>query len=97
MVDRLTALLGLCDSVYWGLITINIDAIGGLKAQDDDHDSDIDSLESSNCNAKRPVHKDGTEMICKPHRQVAPENSVIDIQRNKAFTASVLREFAKLL
>ena len=58
MVDRPTALLGLCDNMYLDLITINIDAIGVLPAQDDDHAYHIDGLESNNCNVKRPVSKD---------------------------------------
>ena len=32
--------------MYLDLITINVDAIGELTDQDDNHDSDIDGLES---------------------------------------------------
>ena len=35
-------------------------------------------------------------MTGKPHRQTAPGTSVINIQTNKAFIASVLRECPKL-
>ena len=45
---------------------------------------------------KRPVNKDGPEMNGKPHTQTAPETSVINIQMNETFKASVLREFPKL-
>ena len=38
--------------MYFDLITINIDVISDLAAQDDDHDSDTDGLESYNINAK---------------------------------------------
>ena len=78
------------------LITIDVDAIGELPAQDGDHDSDINALESNNHNAKRPDHKDGPEMNGKSHRLTAPGTSVINIQMIKAFKASVLREFPEL-
>ena len=52
--------------MYLDIITIKIGAVGEIPAQDDDHDSDIDGLESNNCNARRLVHKDGPGMLGNP-------------------------------
>ena len=41
IVNRPATFLGLHDSIYLDLITLNVDAIGELPAQDDDHDSNI--------------------------------------------------------
>ena len=67
MIGRPTALLGLQDSVYLNIITINI---GELPAQDNGHDSDIEGFESNNHNAKRPVYKDGTQLNGKQHQEL---------------------------
>ena len=52
MVDRVTSLFGLHDSMYLDLITINIHAIGEISDKDDNHDNNIDGLESNNLRPK---------------------------------------------
>ena len=46
--------------MYLDLMSINVDVINELPAQNDNFDSDIDGLENNNHNTKRSVHKRGS-------------------------------------